>query len=82
MQNIILLAPPAAGKGTLANYLCEKFGYVSISTGDLLREEAKKNKELEKLMHSGKLIDDNMVFELLKAKLNKLQLLFSYLYLE
>ncbi len=72
MQNIILLAPPAAGKGTLANYLCEKFGYVSISTGDLLREEAKKNKELEKLMHSGKLIDDNIVFELLKAKLNKL----------
>lgn len=72
MQNIILLAPPAAGKGTIARTLCEKYGYISISTGDILREEAKKNKELKELMKKGKLIDDNMVFEFLKAKLNKL----------
>ena len=72
MRNVVLIAPPAAGKGTLANYLCDKYGYVSISTGDLLREEAKKNKELREIMESGKLVDDNMVFDCLKAKLNKL----------
>lgn len=72
MQNIILLAPPAAGKGTIARFLCDRFGYVSISTGDILREEAKKNKELNELMKKGKLIEDSMVFEFLKAKLNKL----------
>lgn len=72
MKNIILLAPPAAGKGTVAKYLCDNFGYVSISTGDMLREEAENNKELKAIMEAGKLVDDNMVFELLKAKLNKL----------
>ena len=72
MKNIILLAPPAAGKGTLAKSLCDKFGYVSISTGDILREEAKKNKELAAMMKTGRLISDDIVFEFLKAKLNKL----------
>ena len=72
MKNIILLAPPAAGKGTVAKYLCDNFGYVSISTGDMLREEAKNNIELKEIMETGKLVDDNIVFDLLKAKLNKL----------
>ena len=72
MQNIILLAPPVAGKGTLAKLLCDRLGYVSISTGDILRNEAKKNKELSEKLKKGELVDDNTVFELLKAKLNKL----------
>lgn len=72
MQNIILLAPPAAGKGTLAKLLCDKYNYVSVSTGDILREEAKNNKSLSEKMKMGELIDDDTVFDLLKAKLNKL----------
>lgn len=72
MKIIILLAPPAAGKGTVAKYLCDKYGYVSISTGDMLRNEAKNNKELKAVMETGKLVSDDMVFDLLKAKLNKL----------
>ena len=72
MKNIILLAPPAAGKGTVAKYLCDKYDYVSVSTGDMLREEAKKNKKLQAIMETGKLVDDDIVFDLLKAKLNKL----------
>ena len=55
MKNIILLAPPAAGKGTLAKMLCDKYGYVSISTGDLLREESKGNEELRKILMEGTL---------------------------
>lgn len=42
MRNIILIAPPAAGKGTQSKMICEKYQIPHISTGDLLRDEAKK----------------------------------------
>ena len=38
MKNIILIAAPAAGKGTLSSMLVDKYNYAHISTGDLLRE--------------------------------------------
>ena len=41
MKNIIFIAPPAAGKGTMSEILMEKYGYKHISTGDILREMAK-----------------------------------------
>lgn len=72
MKNVILIAPPAAGKGTLSKKLVDEFGYVSLSTGDMLRERALEDSSLEEMMKTGKLIDDETVFEALKAKLNKL----------
>ena len=72
MKNIILIAPPAAGKGTLAKKLVDEFGYVQLSTGDMLREQAKEDKNLLNMMKTGKLIDDKTVFKALEAKLNKL----------
>ena len=71
MKNIILLAPPAAGKGTLAKQL-ESLGYIQLSTGDMLRERAKEDEKLAEIMKTGKLIDDETVFEALESKLNKL----------
>lgn len=72
MKNVILIAPPAAGKGTLSKMLCERHGYVALSTGDMLRERANEDSSLKEKMSAGKLIDDETVFEALKAKLNKL----------
>lgn len=72
MKNIILLAPPAAGKGTLAKMLEKSFGYVSLSTGDLLREKSKTDKELLTKMQSGLLIDDQTVFSILKETISSL----------
>lgn len=72
MKNVILIAPPAAGKGTLAKKLVDSFGYVQLSTGDMLREQAKEDESLRDMMKTGKLIDDETVFKALKAKLNKL----------
>ena len=72
MKNVILIAPPAAGKGTLAKKLVDNLGYVQLSTGDMLRERAKEDKNLEEIMKSGKLVSDELVFEALSAKLNKL----------
>ena len=44
MKNIIFIAPPAAGKGTMSEILMEKDNYKHISTGDILREMAKSTK--------------------------------------
>lgn len=72
MKNVILIAPPAAGKGTLAKRLVDSLGYVQLSTGDMLRDQAKDDKNLCDMMKTGKLIDDKTVFKALEAKLNKL----------
>ena len=48
MKNIIFIAPPAAGKGTMSEILMEKDNYKHISTGDILREMAKKEDDMAK----------------------------------
>ena len=75
MKNIILIAAPAAGKGTLSDLLVKKYDYLHISTGDLLREVSKENTELgqkiAKLLKNGELVTDEIVFELLENKLRQ-----------
>lgn len=68
MKNIILVAPPAAGKGTLAKKL-EELGYISLSTGDMLREKSKKDEVLSDMMKKGTLISDDIVFKILEENL-------------
>ncbi len=73
MKNIIFIAPPAAGKGTMSEVLMEKYGYKHISTGDILRSMASKEddfgKELSALLKTGNLISDDIVNEALKRRL-------------
>ena len=42
MGSIIIIAPPAAGKGTQSKLISDKYNIMHISTGDLLRDEIKK----------------------------------------
>lgn len=39
---VFVLGGPGAGKGTLCRYIVERYGYVHLSAGDLLREERTK----------------------------------------
>ena len=68
-MNIILFGPPGAGKGTQSQYLVESCNYTQISTGDLLRDEIKKNTELGKEILSkvdvGDFVNDEIVNSLI-----------------
>jgi adenylate kinase len=80
--NTILFGPPGAGKGTQAKYLVKKLNGFQISTGDMLRDEIKKDSEIGKKiinnMNDGKFVKDEIVNELIKnvifdpRKMNKL----------
>ena len=69
-MNIILFGPPGAGKGTQAKYLVKKLNGYQISTGDILRDEIKKDTDLGKKiinnMNEGKFVSDEIVNGLLK----------------
>ena len=81
-MNIIIFGPPGAGKGTQAKFLVTRLNSFQISTGDILREEIKKDTEIGKKiinnMNEGKFVDDKIVNQLLEkiifdqSKRNKL----------
>ena len=81
-MNIIIFGPPGAGKGTQAKYLVKKLNSFQISTGDMLREEIKKDTETGRKiinnMNDGKFVEDEIVNKLLEKiifdskKMNKL----------
>ena len=77
MKNIIFIAPPAAGKGTQSNMLKEKFGYVHISTGDMLREAinsgSKLGMDVKNIIDKGELVGDDLIIKLVKDKLTSLK---------
>ena len=69
-MNIILFGPPGAGKGTQAKHLVKKINGFQISTGEMLRDEIKKDTEIGKIiindMNDGKFVSDEIVNSLIK----------------
>ena len=64
-MNLLLIAMPGAGKGVVSNYLIEKYNFTHLSAGDLIRNEIKTNPELGEIVSQGKLIDDNIINNLI-----------------
>ena len=69
-MNIILFGPPGAGKGTQSKYLVNKLKNFQVSTGDILREEIKKNstigQQIINNMNEGKFVSDDIVNDLIE----------------
>ncbi len=73
-MNLILIAPPAAGKGTMATMLNEKYGLICISAGELLRG-VDPNSELgiriRDMQSRRELVSDDITNKLMKERLMK-----------
>lgn len=72
MINIVLMGPPGSGKGTQAKVIAEQLGLIHLSTGDLIREEQKKDTKIGKfatqLIDKGKYLPDDIVIQMVKQK--------------
>ena len=73
MKNIIFVAAPAAGKGTISAKVCTEYNIPHISTGDLLRNEiaasSKIGMEIKSAMARGEFVSDEVITKLLKKRL-------------
>jgi adenylate kinase len=74
-MRLILIGPPASGKGTQAAVLKEKLGIAHISTGDMLRAAVKEGtalgEEAESYMSAGQLVPDDLVIRMVLERLQK-----------
>lgn len=72
-MKIILLGPPGAGKGTQAAFICESYGIVQISTGEMLRAAVaagtRLGREVKAVMDAGELVDDKLIVDLVEQRI-------------
>ena len=69
-MNIILFGPPGAGKGTQSDKIVKRYNLFNISSGNLLREEVKKNtnlsKKIKSLLDKGSFVSDEIIDEIVE----------------
>lgn len=72
MNAIVLLGPPGAGKGTLAESLKDKTDFIHVSTGDMLRAAIKAETpvglQAKTFMDKGELVPDSVVLGIIKER--------------
>jgi adenylate kinase len=72
----VFLGAPGSGKGTQAKQLAEKYGFVHLSTGDMLRAAIKQQLPIglkaKSFMDQGNLVPDDVMIELIEQTLKPL----------
>ena len=75
MPKILLLGAPGVGKGTHSEKITKDFDIPAIATGDILRDNLKRETELGKkakaFMESGGLVQDDLIIALIKDRLGE-----------
>ena len=72
---IIMLGAPGTGKGTIGNEICKHYNLIHLATGDIFREEIKKQTELGKkaneYISKGQLVPDEITISMCASYLDK-----------
>ncbi len=84
MFNVVLFGPPGSGKGTQSTKLVEKYGFIHLSTGDLLRKEMKEGTplglEAKSLIEQGVLVPDAVVVGMIENAVDSNPQAFGFLF--
>ncbi len=74
-MRIVLVGPPASGKGTQAGRIVDRFGGVHIATGDILRSNAERGTELgrtaSRYMERGDLVPDEVIIGMVLERMGE-----------
>ena len=75
-MNLLFMGPPGSGKGTQSKFLVDRHSIVHLSTGDMFREAITNKTEVgmraKSFMDKGELVPDQVVIDLIGAKLSTL----------
>jgi adenylate kinase len=74
-MRLVILGPPGAGKGTQAGRLACELGIPHLSTGDMLRDAARRGTDLGRkaqvIMERGELLPDELVVGIMSEALKR-----------
>ena len=74
-MRLVLFGAPGSGKGTQAPYLSERFGIPTISTGEILRDHARRGTDLgvvaEGYMSAGELVPDDVITRIIRDRVTQ-----------
>jgi adenylate kinase len=74
-MKIILVGGPGSGKGTQAQFICQRYNIPQISTGDMLRAAVNAGSSLgfkvKSIMESGALVSDDVILELIRERIQQ-----------
>ncbi|KAG5325565.1 KAD1 kinase, partial [Pseudoatta argentina] len=77
MKTIWVIGGPGCGKGTQCDLMIKKYGFLHLSSGDLLRAEVASGSErgasLQNLMSKGLFVPTDIVLELIKEQMDKVR---------
>ncbi|CAD6995899.1 unnamed protein product [Ceratitis capitata] len=72
---MVMLGAPASGKGTISKRIVEKFNFVHISPGDMLRlnvlHKTELGKKAKQFMDAGKLVPDDIVMKCVLSRITE-----------
>ena len=72
-MNVILLGAPGSGKGTQSIILNKKFGFLQLSTGEMIRQNIEDKTELglkvQTLVNSGEFVNDDTILSMVTNRI-------------
>ena len=72
-MNVILLGAPGSGKGTQSIILNKKFGFLQLSTGEMIRQNIEEKTDLglrvQSIVNKGGFVNDDIILSMVSNRI-------------